>query len=309
MKKQIAVFVFCTIISMATIVAGTNSISFALLMSPVLNAVYATEYTHSNKYGVLLSFAICLALSLFVTKDLFTTFCVIPLLALSGVIIGICADKKLGKYTAILGGIISTGGIYVAYVLYSIKVLGINPVTEMFLILEEVLLSMTAMTETGIDRAFFSEYIAMSKNLFIAIMIITFVFLGYIVSYFTACVLEFFKGDKKINMTFSEFKSDGITIFVYIVSLLASLFVKEGVMAVAFTNVYIVLNFYLAICGASVIYYLVKHKMNVPHLLKKFFGIVIIAVSFSGIFSTLLVLLALLDARRDFRRLNQVEEK
>jgi hypothetical protein len=308
LKKQIAVFVFCTIISMAAIVAGANSISFAFMMPLILSAVYATEYTQSNKYGLWLNFAINMALSLLVTKNLFVTFCAIPLITLSGVIIGICAAKNYSKYTAILGGIISTGGIYVAYIIYSIKVMGTNPVMEMFFLMENILLSMTTMSETTVDLMYIVDYIAMSKNLFVAIMIIVFAMMGYLVAYFTACVLDFFNEERKLNLTFSEFKSDGITIFVYIVSLLAGLFVKEGVMALTLTNVYLVLNFYLALCGASVVYYLVKHKMKAPFIIKKFLGFVILAISFSGIFSTLLVLLALWDSRRDFRRLNQFEE-
>ncbi len=308
MKKQITVFVFCTVISMATIVAGANSMIVALLMPLIFNAVYATEYVNSNGYALALTISINLAFSLIITKDLFTTFCIIPMLVVSGVLVGISAKKSLGRNIAILGGILATGGVYTAYIIYSIYVLGINPVTEMFDVMEQTLFSMTTMTQTDIDLSFVREYMALSKNLFIAIMIITFAFTGYFLAYITAFILKCFKCENQLNVTFSEFKADSVTVIVFIATIIASYLVKDGIISIALTNVYIVLNFYLAVCGASVIYYLIKYRMKAPVLVKRILGLMMLSIGLTGIFSMILVLIALWDARRDFRRLNKFEE-
>jgi hypothetical protein len=129
-----------------------------------------------------------------------------------------------------------------------------------------------------------------------------------LITYFNAFVLGFFKDGKKLDITFSEFKADGITIFVYIIAIITTLFIKEGIFAIALNNIYIVLNFYLAICGASVIYYLIKLRLRVPGLIKKLLGFMVLLSGFTGFISIVLVLIALVDARRDFRKLNKFEE-
>ncbi len=308
LRKQTVVFALCTIISMATIAAGANSMTAMLLMPIIFNILYSVETVHSNGYLVALTASINLAFSLPVTKDLFTTFIVIPILVASGILVGISAVKGFGKMTAILGGMLATGGVYVAYIVYSIKFLGINPVMEMFELMEQLMFTMTTSSDVVIDLSVINEYIALCRNMYVAVMIITFSFTGYFVASMSAGVLAMFKGPYKLNLTFSEFKADGVTLFIYLISIIAGFFATEGIFGVALTNVYILIHYYLVVCGSSIVYYLIKHKMKAPVLIKRLLGVIVLLIGLSGIFSFIFVIAAMLDVRRDFRRLNRIEE-
>lgn len=308
LKKQIIVFAICTLISMAMIAMAPDSVATILLMPLVFNILYSLETVHSNGYFVALTASLNIALCLPVTKDLFTTFIMLPLIIASGIIVGISAIKKWGKMSAILGAMLATGGVYVAYILYSIKFLGTNPVTEMFALMEQILFIITNTPDMGVDITFVREYLALSKNLFVAIMIITFSFLGYFVAFMSAEILAIFKGDKQLNLTLSEFKTDSITLFIYLISLIAVMFMKEGIVSVTLTNIYVLIHSYLVVCGVSIVYYLLKHKVKAPVIVKRLIGVVLLMAALVGLLSFVFVIAAMLDARRDFRGLNKLEE-
>ena len=173
LKKQIIVFAICTLLSMALIALSPYSAATMLVMPLVFNMLYSIETVHCNGYLVALTASMNLALCLPITKDLFTTFIMLPLIIASGIIVGLSAIKKWGKMSAILGAMLATGGVYVAYILYSIKFLGTNPVTEMFALMEQILFIITNTPDMGVDITFVREYLALSRNLFVAIMIIS----------------------------------------------------------------------------------------------------------------------------------------
>lgn len=308
LKKQIIVFAICTLISMALIALSPYSAATMLVMPLVFNMLYSIETVHCNGYLVALTASMNLALCLPITKDLFTTFAMLPLIIVSGIIVGISAIKKWGKMSAILGAMLATGGVYVAYILYSIKFLGTNPVTEMFALMEQILFIITNTPDMGVDITFVREYLALSRNLFVAIMIITFSFLGYFVAFMSAMVLGIFEDGAQLNVTFSEFKADSITLFIYLISIIAVMFMREGIVSVALTNVYILIHSYLVVCGVSIVYYLLKHKVKAPVIVKRLIGVVLLMAALVGLLSFVFVIAAMLDARRDFRGLNKLEE-
>ena len=308
LKKQIIVFAICTLISMALIALSPYSAATMLVMPLVFNMLYSIETVHCNGYLVALTASMNLALCLPITKDLFTTFAMLPLIVVSGIIVGLSAIKKWGKMAAISGAMLATGGVYVAYILYSIKFLDINPVMEMFSLMEKVMTMVVNSSDMKADVTFIREYLALSKNLFVAIMIITFSFSGYFVAFMSAEILAIFKGDKQLNLTLSEFKTDSITLFIYLISLIAVMFMKEGIVSVTLTNIYVLIHSYLVVCGVSIVYYLLKHKVKAPVIVKRLIGVVLLMAALVGLLSFVFVIAAMLDARRDFRGLNKFEE-
>ena len=306
LKKRISVFGICTLISCLMLKVGINSGVALLLMPAVYMTVFAILTLHAGSYLTAITFTVNIVFSLILSKDLFITFLMVPVMSFCGILTGITVAKKFSNMLSVLWGIIATGGVYGLYIIFSIKMLGINPVSDMFITMEDLLSIMS--TQVGFDNMIdISEYVDMCRNMFVSVMIIVFSITGFIVSYITSSLLKLFKTEKQLNLSISEFKADRISVFLYFVSLIGALFVKNGMISVMFMNLYLVIQFYLTVCGCSLIYYIIKKKVKAPAIIQKFLGITIFLISVVGVVSTLLIILAIIDARRDFRRINGKE--
>lgn len=298
MKKQITVFAITTLISCLFLTVGVSLNITALILPLVYIVLFTVETVHSNSYYTAITVTVNITLALILSKDLFTTFVMLPLMMLGGILTGITVIKNYSNKLSVLWGILATGGVYAAYIIYSIKILGINPVDDMFFMMEQTLKELSL--QMGVDGAFVSSYINMSKNLYIAIMIIVFSIIGFVVAYIASSALKIFRNSKQLNLSLDSFKADAATVFVYIGALIGAMFSKEGILLVVFMDLYLVLQFYLTICGVSLVYYLVKRKITVP-VVDKIAGIALLGASMVGIFSTIFVLGGIIDARRNFR--------
>ncbi len=302
LRKQTTIFAITTLASCFALVAGINLGIVALILPLVYTAVFAVETVHLSPYLTAVTATLNITLALAFSKDLFTTFVMVPFMILAGILIGVTVIKKYNNKLSIIWGILATGGVYAAYILYSIKILGINPVTDMFYIMEQTLSDVSL--QMGMqDLSFASEYINMSRNVFIAVMIIVFSIIGFIVAYVASLALRIFKSEKQLSLSFDDFKADSVTVFIYIVSLICAIFVSNDMLSVVFMDLYLVLQFYLTICGVSIIYYILKKRLRVPSVVTKIIGIALLFLSMVGIFSSILVLLAIVDAKRNFRNL------
>lgn len=299
LKKQITVFAISTLISCLALTVVVNLNIAALILPLIYIAVFAVETVHSGAYYTAITVTLNITLALILSKDLFTTFVMEPLMILSGILTGITVIKNYNNKLSVLWGILATGGVYAAYILFSIKVLGFNPVDDMFFMMEQMLKEMSVQMDMS-DLSFVASYINMSKNLFVAVMIIVFSIIGFVVAYIASSALKIFRNGKQLNLSLDSFKADTATVFIYIGSLIGAIFAKDGMLSVIFMDLYLVLQFYLTICGVSLIYYLIKKKINVP-VVGKIAGIALLGASMVGIFSTIFVLGGIIDARRNFR--------
>lgn len=306
MKKKISIFSVCTLISCLMLIAGVKTGIAAIIFPFVYMTAFSVLTIHSGSYLTAIAFAVNLTLALAVSQDLFTTFVMVPVMSLSGILTGITVIKKYNSKLAVMWGILATGGVYALYILYSIKMLGINPVSDMFDMMEFVLKDMSQQMETT-DITFITEYLNMCRNMFVAVMIITFSIVGFIVAYAVSSVLKLFKYGRKLNLSLGYFKADFASVFVYFGALIGAIFAKDGMLSVVFMDLYLVLSFYLAICGASLIYWVIKKRINAPSFIHRLIGVVIVALSALGVLSTIYVIFALVDARTDFRKINGKE--
>lgn len=307
MKKQMLVFAISAVVSCLGLIAGVNLNISALILPLVYMVVFAIEVVHCGPYFTAVTATLNLVLSLVVSKDLFTTFVMVPVMILAGVLTGVTVVKNYNSKLSVLFGILATGGVYAAYIIYSIKFIGINPVDDMFVMMEFSLKEMFA--EMGMNDLYFvSSYLDMCKNMYIAVMIIVFSITGFIAAYVASVSLKLFKNSSQLNLSLSVFKADMVTVFIYIGVLLCSLFTKNGMLSVVFMDLYFVLQFYLTVCGISLVYYIIKKKLKVSSFIHKLIGLVLLTMSITGFFSTILVLVAIVDGKKDFRGLQKENE-
>ena len=304
LKKKISVFGICTLISCLMLVAGVKTGVAAIILPFVYMAIFAVLIIHSDFYLTAIAFTVNLTLALAVSRDLFTTFAMVPVMSLAGVLTGITVIKRYSNKLSVVWGMLSTGGVYALYILYSIKMLGVNPVSDMFTMMEYMLKDMSLQMT---DVSFISDYLNMCRNMFVAVMIIAFSITGFIVAYITSAVLKTFKYGRKLNLSFADFKADVPSVIVYFGALLGAIFAKDGMLSVVFMDLYLVLSFYLTICGASLIYWFIKKKTNAPAFVHRLAGVVSLVLGAIGIISTIYVIFALTDARRDYRKINGKE--
>lgn len=304
LKKKMSVFGICTLISCLMLIAGVKTGLAAIILPFVYMTVFAVLIIHSDFYLTAIAFTVNLTLALAVSRDLFTTFAMVPIMSLAGVLTGITVIKKYSSKLSIVWGILSTGGVYALYILYSVKMLGVNPVSDMFVMMEFMLEDMSVQMT---DITFVSEYLNMCRNMFVAVMIIAFSIAGFVVAYVTASVLKLFRYGRKLKLSFKDFKADTPTVLVYFGALIGAIFTKDGMFSVVFMDLYLVLSFYLTICGASLIYWLIKKKIKAPAFIHRLIGLVAVVLGAIGIISTIYVIFALTDARRDFRKINGKE--
>ena len=304
LKKKISVFGICTLVSCLMLVAGVKTGLAAIVLPFVYMTVFAVLIIHSDSYFTAIAFTVNLMLALAVSRDLFTTFAIVPVMSLAGVLTGVTVIKNYSSKLSVVWGILATGGVYALYILYSIKMLGVNPISDMFVMMEYMLNDMSLQMA---DMTFVSEYLNMCRNMFVAVMIIAFSIAGFIVAYTTSAVLKIFRYGRKLNLSFADFKADVPAVLVYFGALIGAIFAKNGMLSVVFMDLYLVLSFYLTICGASLVYWIIKKKINAPAFIHRLIGVVAVVFSAIGIISTIYVIFALADARRDFRKINGKE--
>ena len=183
-------------------------------------------------------------------------------------------------------------------------------VDEMFALLKPVVVETieqnAAMFKIESPEQFFAFYEMSVRMILPSVIIIIELIKTIILTFFTKVIVNRLLKGTALDLKYSMFKSDGVTVFVFFLSAIISMFAGDGKIAVVFANIYAILNVVLALCGMSLIDWYLRDKRNV----KIFFRFLILGalaiLSLIPVLSVLLVVVALIDARRNFRNIGVV---
>lgn len=128
--------------------------------------------------------------------------------------------------------------------------------------------------------------------------------LGYITIWITWLISKLLKSSFAFKPAFSGFKCNTVTTGMTLLVCLISIFVKDGVFGVALDNLFNIFSFLLCVCTASLADYWLKGKNWA--LIVRIIIVLFLLSNYSGSFiSLLLCMVAILDARADFRRIER----
>lgn len=126
--------------------------------------------------------------------------------------------------------------------------------------------------------------------------------LGYITIWITWLVSKLLRASFVLKPTFSRFKCNTVTTGMTILVCILSVFIKDGVLGVTLDNLFNIFSFLLCACTASLADYWLKSK-NWASIVRIIIVLFLLS-NYSGSFISLLIcMIAFLDARADFRRL------
>jgi len=104
-----------------------------------------------------------------------------------------------------------------------------------------------------------------------------------------------------VDLRFSMFKADGVTVFVFLISALISMFAGDGVIAVVFGNIYMILSVVLMLCGISLLDWYLKDVQKVKTFFRFLLLLLVCASLLFPVLPMAFIVVALIDARRNFR--------
>jgi len=156
---------------------------------------------------------------------------------------------------------------------------------------------------------FFDLY-AMTVKMFLpAIVIIIELIKTIILTFLTKVIVNRTLKGIAIDLRFAMFKADGVTVFVYLLSLLISAFAKSDVMSVVFGNFYIILSMVLTLCGLSLFDWYLRDIKKVRIFFRFLIIVFISAISLVlAVPVAVMNVLALVDARRNFREIGVITQ-
>lgn len=153
---------------------------------------------------------------------------------------------------------------------------------------------------------FFAFYEMSVRMVLPAVIIIIELIKTVILAFFTKIIVNKALKGIAIDLKFSMFKVDGVTVFVFFLSAIISMFAGDGKISVVFVNIYAILNVVLALCGLSLVDWYLRDKRNIKFFFRFLILAVLAVLSLLPILSVLLVVAALIDARRNFRDIGVV---
>lgn len=178
-------------------------------------------------------------------------------------------------------------------------------VDEMFKTLKPVIVEAINNVGTGLKpenvEIIFRQYETLVRMLLPAMIIIIGLFETIILSFLVKVIVNKTIGTIVVDLKFSRFKADGTTVFVFLLSAIISMFAGDSIIAVVFSNIYMILNVVLFLCGLSLFDWYLK---DVKKIRFGFRVLIFMLVGISFVFPILPLLFtvaALVDARRNFR--------
>ena len=178
-------------------------------------------------------------------------------------------------------------------------------VDEMFAMLKPIVtetLSQNAEVFENLNaEQFFSMYETAVRMILPAVIIIIELVKTIILTFLTKVIANRALRGIAVDLRFSMFKADGVTVFVFFLSALISLFAGDGVIAVVFCNLYAILSTALMLCGMSLLDWYLREKQKVKIFFRFLILLVVGILSLLPVLSVILVVAALIDVRRNFR--------
>lgn len=127
---------------------------------------------------------------------------------------------------------------------------------------------------------------------------------GYVTLWAVWLFSMFLRSDFCYKPCFSKFKCNTVTSGMTILVCILSVFIKDGVFGVALDNAFAIFSFLLCVCAASLADFWLKGKNWVT--IVRIIIVLFLLSNYSGsILSLILCLIAISDARADFRRLER----
>ena len=265
----------------------------------------------SQKAGYKYSFAsvvLTALFSYFVLKFNVGGVISVAIYSLIGVMVSVLIDKKTTKSTLLIVFGVAFVLIYAASFAYesvkageNVLVLWINNfINEYINIINET--PELFKDKTPVLEQYIKGVGDLIINLFPSLIIIISAVMAYVVLCFASLAMKISKCENKFVPLFSTFKIDGVTSVVYILSALMSFFLENNILLIVFMNIYTIIQFFLIVCGVSIFDFFLKSK-RVNVVLRILLVLVLSALTSIPLVSAILTIVALVDARRDFRNL------
>ncbi len=289
-------------------VAGALLIpTFSMLLFPFLTALY-TFVKQNGKPIIPVLLAIISAIFLFVLTSSFiytTLFSLLPFI--TGVIIAKKTENETSQTQLLLVSGCSVF-IFIIGTFYSISnSFNADTINIVFDVAKNTFSkSIEQVTDPALAEemnTLFSYAVEETKKLLPYLLFTISATLGYIALWFVTGLNFLFRTDKNFVPCFSKFKCNTATVFIMAITAIISLFIKEGILSIALDNIFAIFSFMLTMCAISLIDFWMKRK-NWFILLRLLIIALLISAQSSPILSLLLSIIAFLDARANFRRLN-----
>ncbi len=275
-------------------VSGLSALlPFALMVTfAVCGAVCEKEYASvSGALSVLVSYLLC--------SDVIALYTAIVSVA-AGIVLGYMIKKQKSVMSLTVASAVGLVALYAIYIFVFAKMNGYGTLDELFdIFAQSMVQTVSAVDATKAEAANMAA--RMFRDLFPSIVIISSAAMGYFVVFITGVVLSFRKNTARTDMGFSKLRADRVTTVVFIVSMIVTIFSDYGIVGIIAENIYTILMFVLQVCGLSLLDWILKNVSRMNLL----FRIIIIFFVFSiQILSVLLIMAAIIDARRNFRGLS-----
>ncbi len=293
----------------------SSSISFliACILSFLCSKI--TALSGIFPFAFMVTFAVCSALcekeyaaivgalsvivAYFISNDMMVIYTAIVAVA-AGIVLGQMIRKKVTVMSLTVASSVGLVILYAMYIFIFAKMNGFTSLDGIFDMLSQTMLtSVNGADENTVEIMRLG--VRTIRDLFPAIVIISSVTMGYLIVFLTGIILSFSKNLIKPDMGFSRLRADLITTVVFVVAMAVTIFAGYGIVGIIAENIYIILMFVLQICGLSLLDFVLKNVKQMNLALR----ILILFFVFSiQIFSVILIMAAILDARRNFRKLS-----
>ena len=275
---------------------------FSAIMPFVLIIVFSICSAVAEKEYVVLSGAVCTFLSYLICRDEVIVYTAI-ISALAGLVVGIMMKRESSLMTLTVASATGFAVLYAVYILILARMTGYSSLNEIFDALTKAMVT----TMSAVDKKMAETVPSLMKNfrdLFPSVVMISSVTMGYITVFVTGKILSLVNRRVAVDVGFSKFKADTLTIVIFVISMAVTIFAGYGKTGIIAENIYLVLSFILQMCGLSLLDWFLKNRKKMNVFLRI---LIIFALNAIPLVSVMFVMAAILDARRDFRRLNPIE--
>lgn len=304
--------VLYTILAFLTPMVPMLSFICALLL--VLTGVFAIF--RNSKVSLAIYNIVAIVVTFLVNKEI--VFSIVYAMSYIGAGFWLCYSlfrRKGGTYALIISLIFvisaDYGSVVISNAFYGIKPFAF--IDEMFAMIKPMVIDTVSqnaeMFKIESAEQFFNMYETAVRMILPAVIIIIELIKTIVLVFLTKVITNRALKGLAVDIRFSMFKADGVTVFVFFLSAIISMFAGNGVIAVVFANLYAILSVVLALCGMSLLDWFLREKYKVKIFFRFLILAVIGALSLLPILSMILTISALIDARRNFRDIGVVTKE
>ncbi len=313
MKKQwilsaVSLLILCALLAVIAYIP-----ILTLFFAPFALALFAGAKLSGNKLLPLILWLAALAGVTVLSASFLYALVFTSIPALAGIWAGICI-KKGGSVKRIFA--ISATGIALfltAILLLLSQVAHTNIIESIFTSAKDIFSQMY--TQLLIQNAVSSEQIeqlsTLSEQIFTGIyqlfpylLVAISAIMGYAALWIIVLFNKIYRSDMVFLPSFSQFKCGIVTIIIFALSAIIMLVSKNQVLTIVFTNIYAIVSFLLCMCALSLIDFWMK-RQNWFILVRIILLLAIWSISSGFIGTLVLSILAFIDARADFRKLDR----